>query len=682
MEELPLISDEQDAIVKNIADGYNVQVSAVAGSGKTTTALYIAKHCLDKKILLLTYNARLKIETREKIEKLKITNMEAHSYHAFLCRYYKAGTNNDKKIKTALKCEKPKIPLTFDLVIVDEAQDITPLLYEVICKMVSDNDKYPQFCIVGDEQQTIYDYHTGQSRADSRYLTFAEQTFSVDERKWQRCQLLTSYRLTTETADFINKCMIRTKRIQTLADKKGIKPEYMIMNPYHGYKIVSLIKSYLTMGYKNEDIFILSGSVNIRSRTPLRGITNMLEKEGIHIYITSREKSDDAEMYRGKIVISTFHKAKGLERKIVFVLNFDNSFFTYGCGRDTENDLICHNYLYVACTRAKEKLIMIHGEKEKYLPFLNIKKLPTRAVTTGKLIKDEEKRKPRENNKIGVTELLRHLSIDVIEHAMTYLKTKTIKKSSKEILDRSDHILSYKKYSYDVSAINGTCIPALYEYQKNEHLTIYDMICSKELKKQTRDQIILYHLDKLKTSKKIRKRVKGGAATFEDIAKTAMVFEAICHGFNFSLNQIKSYDWLSERKIKKLMKRLSHISDKAIYEFPVNIKGIFEKDLCGYIDCIDENILWEFKLVSEISDEHILQTAIYKYLYQFKKDITTKIYNINTKETIEITASQEQLMEMIKYIIHAKYSKKERLTFEEFINGCNIIRDRQEICCI
>ena len=51
-----------------VRNGFNVLVDSVAGSGKTTTNLHIAKALPHYKILLLTYNSKLKEECRQKVE--------------------------------------------------------------------------------------------------------------------------------------------------------------------------------------------------------------------------------------------------------------------------------------------------------------------------------------------------------------------------------------------------------------------------------------------------------------------------------------------------------------------------------------------------------------------------------------------------------------------------------------
>ena len=75
--ELQHISNEQIDIINKL-ENYNVIVDSVAGSGKTTTNLYIAKYFKNKKILLLTYNSKLKMETREKVKLLEINTLFFH----------------------------------------------------------------------------------------------------------------------------------------------------------------------------------------------------------------------------------------------------------------------------------------------------------------------------------------------------------------------------------------------------------------------------------------------------------------------------------------------------------------------------------------------------------------------------------------------------------------------------
>ena len=53
-------SEEQQNIIDNIVKGFNVMVQAVAGSGKSTTVLSLAKQNIHLEILQLTYNSSLR----------------------------------------------------------------------------------------------------------------------------------------------------------------------------------------------------------------------------------------------------------------------------------------------------------------------------------------------------------------------------------------------------------------------------------------------------------------------------------------------------------------------------------------------------------------------------------------------------------------------------------------------
>lgn len=160
---LPLPSEEQIAIIDKLAGGENAIVNAVAGAGKTTTSLLIAQYFKSrkKKILLLTYNSKLKQEARKRAKSLELDNvMECHSYHSFCNCYYARCFNEDmlKEIVCKDTCPYKQLRL-YDIIIVDEAQDMTPLMYAAVRKILRDikaTPCSPQFVITGDWRQCIF----------------------------------------------------------------------------------------------------------------------------------------------------------------------------------------------------------------------------------------------------------------------------------------------------------------------------------------------------------------------------------------------------------------------------------------------------------------------------------------------------------------------------------------------
>ena len=114
-------SDEQKAIINCITEGKNVMVDAVAGSGKTTTVMFIAKQNPTKKVLQITYNKELKKEVRKKVETARITNIDIHTFHSLAVRYYDRECYTDDRIINVLSSNS--LPMTkkkYDIIIIDE----------------------------------------------------------------------------------------------------------------------------------------------------------------------------------------------------------------------------------------------------------------------------------------------------------------------------------------------------------------------------------------------------------------------------------------------------------------------------------------------------------------------------------------------------------------------------------
>ena len=87
-----------------------------------------------------------------------------------------------------------------------------------------------------------------------------------------------------------------------------------------------------TLHYLPSDIFVLAPSVkNVRS--PCRVLENMVKrnyKDKVPIFCPITDESELADdLIKGKLIFSTFHQSKGLERKVVIIFNFDDSYFKF-----------------------------------------------------------------------------------------------------------------------------------------------------------------------------------------------------------------------------------------------------------------------------------------------------------------------------------------------------------------
>jgi hypothetical protein len=154
-----------------------VVLNSVPGSGKTSTALFAVGLDPLWSCLLLTYNARLKLETRARAKNLKLTNLEVHSFHSMGVNYWSKSCWDDAGLNEIVRVGAPPRRIkAYDLIIIDEAQDVTPLIFcfiNLICRHVTaaNGGEPPQFLCVGDAMQSIYQFR----HSDKRFLRLADQ---------------------------------------------------------------------------------------------------------------------------------------------------------------------------------------------------------------------------------------------------------------------------------------------------------------------------------------------------------------------------------------------------------------------------------------------------------------------------------------------------------------------------
>jgi hypothetical protein len=107
-----------------------------------------------------------------------------------------------------------------------------------------------------------------------------------------------------------------------------------------------------------------------------------------------------------------------------------------------------------------------------------------------------------------------------------------------------------------------------------------------------------------------------------------------------------------------------HLNKAELYRFTARLDLITSRDV------------WELKFVSELTIEHYLQFVIYAWLWkcvnhgdpvQSVKEF--KIFNIRKEEVFTLTASLQELTEIIVLIIKGKYDSFTPQTDEEFLGS-------------
>lgn len=758
-------SEEQQKIVDALAEN-NVVVNSVAGSGKTTTILHICKRYSSGKILVLTYNKLLKEETREKAEKLKLDNVEIHSFHAAAVKYLHHDCHNDlmllKHLNARLKelgvdttaefapkqedvdatandCPadvnsressssdeeqssapnnlhllgklqklsalgnknsgstgiqrgyreaRPKVKPEFDIIVIDECQDMTHLYYKFICFLireawggnVSIGNPNKRFCVLGDVKQCIYEF----KEADDRFLSLAHKVFNfnmVSHTPWVQLQLTESFRINSHMANFVTTCLLSaeaTPRV-IVSRKTGPKVTYLIYDPFkhlHTF-VASLIHKRLNSQHQNKlspnDIFILAPSVKIsNAKNPLKLLANKLSSYGYNIFMPNNddEKLNENEILN-KITFCTYHQAKGRERRLVLVMNFENNLFTLHNFKNHDSRIL-PNEIYVATTRATEELILLQNCKSMPFKFLNLdlrslcngskpRSAKVSTFQTETLAKVETadfldvyclgkyepavKAAQSEEYQI-VTELIRFLNSEILAQLEQMYEKREIHPAIKKAISLNKSIKNRaytqsnkgapnSSYIENVSAINGIAIPAFYELVKRGSMTINaelnKRVTGGECNSHNKDNVLG---GKIKIFGKNYDLVhssennsRGGTddqkkqILVENILYKSTLFSAFKSGLLFKLEQIKRYDWLSYDDFMRCFENFDKHTNKYEFKHEVFVQKT-EKEITkiplvitGFIDAVDQHgDLWEFKCTSELQPEHFLQIILYLYL--------------------------------------------------------------------
>jgi hypothetical protein len=152
-----------------------------------------------------------------------------------------------------------------------------------------------------------------------------------------------------------------------------------------------------------------------------------------------------------------------------------------------------------------------------------------------------------------------------------------------------------------------------------------------------------------------------------EIAKIATCLYCLDNKLVFKHKQLfGKYDWLSCEDLRELSNRIESVlcanrkyevsynnSIKAnICSTNANIANISGTNICGRIDCISDDTVWEFKCTSKISHANILQLALYAYITCNLFDY--KLFNILTGELKIIKASNANFEIIARKLIENK----------------------------
>ena len=658
------LTDEQEEVKRVILSGKSCVVNACPGAGKTTLSLVIAKD-FNKKTLVLTFSSKLKDETREKVEKNNI-NCRVHSYNSAPRDHYLNDAYNDEDIYEILSRDiEPFDKIDYEFIVLDEIQDMTKAHYKYLMKFIADMNIKPVFLIIGDVDQSIFQF----KGADSRYLTMCDQLEFQGE--FIKKTLTKTFRLTKHMVSFINEAVYGYTKYTSLSAIKKPKPvTYVKCDSYDDEGLFKFLVDKIK-GYDINEVYILTPSI-VSSRIPIKKLENYISihHKQIKIYIPKSENDYvNDEVNRNKIVMTNYHKVKGSEKQLVIVFGFDESYFKFYTDETDPTDKIT-NPMLVGITRADTELILIHDHNENPLPFIKMSVDELKKKDYCKVVDIESNsihiKKREKPYEISVTKLTNHLSQDNELLLCPLINSGIFKQNSEAITNfKIPSDISIGNTTEGVSHLNGVAIPAYYEYLRNNQSSIIDLIKTNKIKGGLIRREF-YRLPKSLDDFKLK-----------DYLGLANIRESISSGTLSNLNQIRNYDWLKPHHFNKCKSNMDKVFGDQRLEFETSLSLIMNHNKYGKIELIgsldvstNEDNIYELKCNDSLTITNKLQLIVYAFMWKKLYPNDHKrfyLFNIRTSEILELDTDRDENDEIMEILIKNKIEKYETISDEEFI---------------
>lgn len=718
--------EQQVAIDTLLHTEHNLIIDSIAGSGKTTTILHLAQSAPDTRFLVLVYNRRLMLETEERVQGLGLQNVTVLNYHALGARYYTPECATDQGLKRVVEenmfvVEGLRLP-DFSVLVMDEQQDMTPILKRFVDKVIRDKgfigpgrvptDRTNQLRVVvlGDKRQEVYSFNN----ADSRFLTMAPSTevFGyLNKNKWTAAEQTTSNRVTQQNVDFINQQMLKqplgmAMRAVRNQSRDGVpypKPRYVICDPYEDI-LAEVLRLLDTCRLSPTEIIVLAPSV--RGASPAVYLANDLALRGIPVFRSDSDVSDIApEVASGKVLICTYHQAKGIERRASIVLGFDQGYHTW-FDKTVNPRTAVSNPQYVAATRALEHLILIHDSRRAALPFVDLDKVGDTCELLA--VRPLQVESPTQKERIpvfSVTALCRNLSETLITDCLTRLDFRLLAEPAYGVPAPPTEIEDRSGLLEGVSSITGTAAPAVFQWRQRRQTSIISGPCNllrppkrkprkrnplRELPEALYQRLELaeaaYTSGVLGTADILYLATLEMAAKDKDITKLLAIpldrydwlSEAHCRDIQYTLNSLPAPARISGRGIHfELIKyrKFLDITHGGGPTNPTKKQGVIvtgAMDICRPRGA--SKAVWEVKYTESLQPEHLLQTALYMLL--LGESASGFLVSARTGQTIQVLPmTAHSLREILQLLVDAKSGGEQTRLLntysdEEFLAEC------------
>jgi hypothetical protein len=369
------LDPEQSAVVAAPLEAAprHVRVIAGAGSGKTTTIIARVRSLmavtLPSAICILTFN----VKSRDNLcERLAAAFGFPVKFPVFTIDKYARDHlpfGNDTSVKEfcAAAAELPQETLDnmsreYRYVFFDEFQDVNDDQFALVRNLA----RGASVCVVGDDCQNIYEFRGTNNYYIINFdkLVPRVDTFLITHNYRSRRRIVdAANRIIEHNSDRIHKTLKCARGEDTRGDGSDASYIDVEFTPNPTKFICDQICERINIGVPPDNIAVLA-----RNKVPLVKIETEFTKRGIAVDARlddGTRTGSTPDTVVGRIVLSTIHRAKGLEWDTVYVVGLADKYFPSHIDGGIKNIHEERRLFYVATTRAKNEILYVAGEEYK-----------------------------------------------------------------------------------------------------------------------------------------------------------------------------------------------------------------------------------------------------------------------------------------------------------------------------
>lgn len=253
----------------------------------------------------------------------------------------------------------PKLP-QYDVVIVDEAQDLPPSDLYLITRLIPDYTGQRSLTLLADPAQSIY------------YRGIPWKEAGIDIRGGRTRILAKNFRNTQEILEAARPILEKCEDLKiaeefvppTSTHKRGPKP---ILARYSNQEEAQrFVLDKLIMLCRDEQDRYRPGDIAIlaKEQKSLRNWQNWLRKENIPCQFFK----DNFDVFDNYVKLITMHSTKGLEFPVVFLVDLEDNIIPkilWNSETKEEDEMQERKLFYVSMTRAAERLYLLHPKSNR-----------------------------------------------------------------------------------------------------------------------------------------------------------------------------------------------------------------------------------------------------------------------------------------------------------------------------